>query len=551
MPDVLLLQAPIRDFYLTRKRTQPYGLACLAASLRAAGFSVAILDGLARGKSRIRPLPDEMQYLRAYYPHPDRSPLALFHHYRHFGYSLEHLARCVREQAPRMIGISANFSAYADQALALAREVKREYPQAPIVVGGHHVTSMPDAVLAERAVDYVICGEGESALVALVTALDKGGDPRRIPGVGLRTPEGKIHLPETVAVADLEDCPPPAVDLIAQNYYQRRHKRTLVVTASRGCPFACSYCCMTRKGPLPYRRRTVESVLAEIDAGAVADARAVGFIDFEDENLALDKAWLHALLTGIEKRFGTHLPELRAMNGLYAPSLDEALVAHMARAGFKSLNLALASTVPDQLKRFNRRDVSTAFDHCLTWAADHGMDAVGYLIAGAPLQDPRTSVDDMIYLAKRRVLAGISIFYPAPGSRDYKLCQRLGYLPAALSLLRSSVLPLNTTTNRLQSVTLLRLGRLVNFMKTVIDRGDPLPPAAPCGPLIDPNTERYQMGRLLLGAFLAERRLLGVDDEGRVYEQPAAEELCVHFHMRMAGQRISGVTSTQTRSYPQ
>ena len=188
MPHVLLLQAPVRDFYLTMKRTQPYGLACLAASLRAAGLSVAILDGLARGKSRIRPLPAEMQYLRAYYPHSDRSPLALFHHYRHFGYSLEYLARRVCEQAPRLIGISANFSAYADQVLALARAIKRAYPQAPIVVGGHHATALPQAVLAEPAVDYVICGEGEGALEELVRALEQNLDPRRIPGVGLRTP---------------------------------------------------------------------------------------------------------------------------------------------------------------------------------------------------------------------------------------------------------------------------------------------------------------------------------------------------------------------------
>ena len=42
MPDILLIQPPIKDFYLTRKRTVPYGLACLAASLEQAGFSVGL-----------------------------------------------------------------------------------------------------------------------------------------------------------------------------------------------------------------------------------------------------------------------------------------------------------------------------------------------------------------------------------------------------------------------------------------------------------------------------------------------------------------------------
>jgi radical SAM superfamily enzyme YgiQ (UPF0313 family) len=561
MPDVLLLQPPIRDFYLTRKRTQPYGLACLAASLRAAGFSALILDGLASAKSRIRPLPAEMLALRSLYPRQDRSPLALFHHYRHFGYSRAHLARRVREERPGLVGISANFSAYADQAMALARAVRREYPQAPIVVGGHHATSLPQAVLAEPAVDYVVCGEGEAALVALAAALREGGDPFSITGVGGRRPDGTLRLPVGTAVADLDQSPPPALDLIDQRFYRRRRKRSLVITASRGCPFACSYCCMTREGPLPYRRRSVASVLDELAAGVAAGRPAVGgpdigFIDFEDENLALDKDWFHDLLTGIEMRFAAARPELRAMNGLYPPSLDAALVGHMARAGFRSLNLALASAVPAQLKRFNRpdardaRDAQAVFDQCLVWAADQGMDAVGYLIAGAPRQNPRDSVDDLVFMARRRVLAGISIFYPAPGSRDHEQCRRLNLLPAALTLLRSSALPVDHTTSRRQSATLLRLGRLVNFVKAIVDRGEALPRPAPCPDRVDPRMDRHEMGRLLLAGFWMDQKLRGVDDDGQVYCQPVDPGLCRCFHLKMRGRRVCGVGSMRSLAYP-
>ena len=38
MVDVLLIQPPIHDFYLTAKRTIPYGLACIAAGLIETGF---------------------------------------------------------------------------------------------------------------------------------------------------------------------------------------------------------------------------------------------------------------------------------------------------------------------------------------------------------------------------------------------------------------------------------------------------------------------------------------------------------------------------------
>ena len=67
MPDILLIQPPIRDFYLTAKRTMPYGLASIAAGLRQAGFTVAILDGLATSRSRIISWPANMDYLKPFF----------------------------------------------------------------------------------------------------------------------------------------------------------------------------------------------------------------------------------------------------------------------------------------------------------------------------------------------------------------------------------------------------------------------------------------------------------------------------------------------------
>jgi|GEM_PF-5276837 len=63
MPDILLIQPPIEDFYLTAKRTIPYGLACIASALMKSGFSVEIFDALASPKTRQLPIPPEMAFL--------------------------------------------------------------------------------------------------------------------------------------------------------------------------------------------------------------------------------------------------------------------------------------------------------------------------------------------------------------------------------------------------------------------------------------------------------------------------------------------------------
>ncbi|MBM4309099.1 MAG: hypothetical protein FJ123_20410, partial [Deltaproteobacteria bacterium] len=53
---ILLIQPPVRDFYQTSIRTQPIGLAYLAASLQAHGHEVEILDCQTEKKKSI-PIP--------------------------------------------------------------------------------------------------------------------------------------------------------------------------------------------------------------------------------------------------------------------------------------------------------------------------------------------------------------------------------------------------------------------------------------------------------------------------------------------------------------
>ena len=175
MPQILLIQPPIRDFYLTAKRTIPYGLACIAATLVKSGFSVKILDALATSKSRACDLPQEMDYLRKYYGRPDRSAFALFHQFRHFGYSFEHIGKMAKESGAFLVGISSLFTPYMQEALQTAETVKAWHPDCKIVIGGHHPSALPQSVMESAAVDFVIRGEGEVSLHLLAEAVSQGG----------------------------------------------------------------------------------------------------------------------------------------------------------------------------------------------------------------------------------------------------------------------------------------------------------------------------------------------------------------------------------------
>ncbi len=527
MPDVLLVQPPIRDFYLTAKRTIPYGLACVAAALVAEGFSVEILDGLASARSRPLPPPPELDYLQPFYGRPDASPFALFHRFRHFGSSFEHLARTARESGAPLIGISALCTPYAGEALAAAAAIKALHPAGTIVMGGHHATVLPEHLLASEAVDYVLRGEGEVSLPLLARALRDGGEVSAIPGIGFRRPDGSLCIRAPAVMQRLEDHPRPALELLDLAFYRRGGRGSAVVTAGRGCPFACSYCSVGRDSWMPYRLRPVADVIAEIETAVTRQEAA--FIDFEDENLSLNRAWFAELLHELCARFGGKGLELRAMNGMFPPTLDAEIVGAMREAGFRVLNLALAATHPEQLRRFKRPDVRRDFDRALALAETHAMSAVGYIIVGAPHQDPDASVDDLLFLAARRVLAGVSVYYPAPGSRDYALCRELGLLPGHFGAMRASALPIEHTTRRVDSTTLLRLGRIVNFMKHLLDRGLPIPAPARADPAgLDP-ADRIETGRRLLAWFLADGGIRGIAPNGEVYDHLISPHVAQRF----------------------
>ncbi|MBF0573565.1 MAG: radical SAM protein, partial [Desulfamplus sp.] len=263
----------------------------------------------------------------------------------------------------------------------------------------------------------------------------------------------------------------------------------------------------------------------------------IGFIDFEDENLTLNRKWFLELMDEIVRICGTKDIELRAMNGLYTPSLDEEVIIAMKSAGFKTLNLSLGSTSQEQLKRFKRPDVRASFENVLSIAENYGLETVSYLIAGSPYQNPDDSLDDLLFLAQKKTLIGLSIFYPAPGSVDYEECFKIGLLPDSFLLMRSSALPINHTTSRIQSVTLLRLARVLNFMKYIVNEGQSIPIPEPYKQINLKNIasliQRRESGVTLLKWFLHDGVLRGINKTGEVFEHIVDSKLCMRFVKEM------------------
>jgi hypothetical protein len=95
--------------------------------------------------------------------------------------------------------------------------------------------------------------------------------------------------------------------------------------------------------------------------------------------------------------------------------------------------------------------------------------------------------------------------------------------------MRATALPIDQRTTRTDSITLLRLGRILNFMKHLATTGVPVPQPVPVDNHLDPHQDRQQVGLKLLAAFLWDGGIRGLDPDGTVYDHRVSAHLCQRF----------------------
>ncbi|MCP4688088.1 MAG: radical SAM protein, partial [Desulfobacterales bacterium] len=122
-------------------------------------------------------------------------------------------------------------------------------------------------------------------------------------------------------------------------------------------------------------------------------------------------------------------------------------------------------------------------------------------------------------------------------------------LPDTFSAMRSSALPLDAPTTRKEAATILRLGRILNFMKFLLDRGDPIPPPLAAGErFLDPAADRTAMGKTLLQWFLHDGGVRGVGPDGAVFEHAVSRRLTGMFIRGLADIRLRGCSTGAGRA---
>jgi len=516
---VILIQPPIQDFYDTDIRLQPIGLCYLKAAVNAhlPDVEVIIKDYHRGFGRRTVPLPSELAYLKEYYPVADKAPFSTFHQYYHFGQSVAAIADEVAALTPDLVGISALFTPYYREALAVAAGVKKRL-DVPVVMGGSHVSAVPEAVLAHPGVDYVIRGEGERPLVELLRFLLGQQRLEAVPNLGYKQ-AGRLRFNALADNYALETLPFPEVSDFSLSSYTLGGKPLTFLITSRSCPHKCSFCSVHTTFGTNYRRRSVANVLAEIELRYRQGYRVM---DFEDDNLTFYKSEFKELCRRLIARFPEREVEFVAMNGISYLSLDSELLELMYGAGFSQLNLALVSSDTTVRETTKRPHTVEAYLQVVTRAFQLGFRIVSYQILGLPQESLASMLQTLAFNARLPVLLGASPFYRIPNSpiaRGLALDEH-DYVRARLTALAIET----EAFTRADIYTLFVTTRIINFLK-----GLNLPDSAPLHELLDYpwNNQRMRLGFTLLQRLQADGTLYFWTTQGPIENRHFKVELFI------------------------
>jgi anaerobic magnesium-protoporphyrin IX monomethyl ester cyclase len=333
--------------YKVNKLSPPLGMALLASMLRRSNHVVKILD------------------LEA-----EKTPLT-----GQIGF--------ISEFAPHVIGVfgTSPIHKYIKECITL---VRRQFPEAIIIIGGPHATLFPTSFFDDGFnVDYVFRGEAEYSIVEFTNQLSLYKAvrfPDKIEGIVYKQ-NGTLYIhPVTPKTTDLDSLPFPSYDLLPlERYYETGSDgKAITMMTSRGCPQSCIYCADPVLYGHKFRSRSAKSIVEEMKL--LNENYDVTHIVFYDANFNASKKRVKEICKALidAKLAVTWRARVRADN------LDRECVKLMKAAGCSELSLGVESGSQRVLEILKKKTTKDKIRSAFNLIREYGLWSSGYFMFGVP-----------------------------------------------------------------------------------------------------------------------------------------------------------------------
>jgi anaerobic magnesium-protoporphyrin IX monomethyl ester cyclase len=280
---------------------------------------------------------------------------------------------------PDVVALTA-FTNEIKPAAYTAGLIKKAIPSVITVIGGVHVTAIPEQTMREfPTFDIGVVGEGEQTFYELCSELKKlSPDLSSVPGLVLRTANREVYLTKArPRILDQDTMPMPAWDLLppAEEYY---------IHTVRGCPFSCVFC-MNPNGKVA-RTRGIEKTVEEMQ-WLIRDFKAKR-ISFGDELFSVDMLRTSALMDlMIEKGIGE---KVKWDVQTHVAFVNDELLAKMKAANIEKLEMGVETGDEASLKRMGKATNLAMILNSFNLARKHKIKTGSFMLLGQPNETHQT-----------------------------------------------------------------------------------------------------------------------------------------------------------------
>jgi radical SAM superfamily enzyme YgiQ (UPF0313 family) len=378
------------------------------------------------------------------------------------------VARAAGEFRPDLVGISIRNFDNCDWASSrgFLQEIRdrivrplRAATHAPLVLGGGAAGLMPGEFLDYFGADFLLCGDGEPAIVGLLEALAAGRTPTDVPGITWRSSElpvraswprktettgrdgvrpsndgaQSIHVSSPARAADLDALPLPYPERWLDLARYARWGGAVGIQTKRGCALECAYCAYNEIEGRCYRLKSMDRIAREITEALCGGARDIDFID-STFNVPLDHALAVChLLT--ERKFPARFTTM----GLNPLTAGDELFAAMEAAGFVTITITAETGSPRMLESLRKGYTLADLQRTAARARRSPIPVAWDFLLGGPGETEETVRETWAFIdahippeALVLLVGGVRLVAGSPMANQY-LAARTGGRPATSS----------------------------------------------------------------------------------------------------------------------
>jgi len=323
---------------------------------------------------------------------------------------------------PDMVGITATTPLMEDVVHILPL-VKKECPHSPIVMGGPHVTALPEETLRHYpAVDIVVRQEGELTMPEIAA----GRPLEEILGITWRC-NGEIRSnPPRPLIADLDSLPFPARHLYDMEFYLHPDNpvirglegiRATHIYNARGCYNKCKFCAGAAVFGRKVRSNSPEKIVAEIQH--LIDTYQVEGLYFDEDVFFSTRRRAEAICSAlIESGIAKQIKWSGLMRADAAP-LD--ILSLMKEAGCVQVEYGFETGSPRMLELIRKGTTVPQNYEAARNTRKAGLRLLASMVVGFPSETESEFNDTIDFLRNAEPhFIGFNKFVPLPGSQFYE-----------------------------------------------------------------------------------------------------------------------------------